>query len=165
MYVISIHPIIATLQGSKLMKKTDAAILRQSIAKLHDLFRETAVNLPGMPNIDISVRENRILSLICMMTEEKPEGIALKELAAAMKLAPATVSELVDNLVNKDLLVRVQNPNDRRSIQITLSQYGQKLVDDSLRSIDDLCGKLLSGLPPAEQDALLSGLSKVVNSL
>ena len=147
------------------MKKTDAVILRQAIAKLHDLFRETATSLPDMPNIDISVRENRILALICMMTEEKPEGIALKELATAMKLAPATVSELVDNLVNKNLLVRVQNPNDRRAIQITLSQYGRKLVDDSLRSIDDLCGKLLSGLSPVEQKALLDGLSKVADGL
>ena len=147
------------------MKKTDAMILRQSIAKLHDLFRETATNLPGMPNIDISVRENRILALICMLTENKPEGIALKELAAAMKLAPATVSELVDNLVNKDLLVRVQNPNDRRAIQITLSEYGQKLVDDSLKSIDDLCGKLLSGLSPAERSALLAGISKTAAAL
>ena len=145
------------------MKKTDAAILRQSIAKIHDLFRETATGLPGMPNIDISVRENRILSLICMMTEGKPEGIALKELAAAMKLAPATVSELVDDLVNKDLLVRVQNPNDRRAIQISLSKYGRKLVDDSLRSIDDLCEKLLSGLSPAEQSALIGGLSKIAD--
>ena len=145
------------------MKKTDAAILRQSIAKIHDLFRETATGLPGMPNIDISVRENRILSLICMMTEEKPEGIALKELAEAMKLAPATVSELVDDLVNKDLLVRVQNPNDRRAIQISLSKYGRKLVDDSLRSIDDLCEKLLSGLSPAEQSALIGGLSKIAD--
>ena len=145
------------------MKKTDAEILRQSVAKLHDLFRETATNLPDMPNIDISIRENRILALICMMTEDKPDGIALKELAAAMKLAPATVSELVDNLVNKDLLVRVQNPNDRRAIQITLSKYGQKLVDDSLRSIDDLCEKLLSDLSPAEQKALLGGLSKVAD--
>ena len=145
------------------MKKTDAAILRQSIAKIHDLFRETATGLPGMPNIDISVRENRILSLICMITEEKPEGIALKELAAAMKLAPATVSELVDDLVNKDLLVRVQNPNDRRAIQISLSKYGRTLVDDSLRSIDDLCEKLLSGLSPAEQSALIGGLSKIAD--
>ena len=65
--------------------------------------------------------KNRILSLICMMTEDKPEGIALKELAAAMKLAPATVSELVDHLVNKDLLIRVQNPHDRRALRIPLS--------------------------------------------
>ena len=53
------------------MKKSDAMILRQSVSKLHDLFRETATNLPGMPDIDISVRENHILSLICRLTEEK----------------------------------------------------------------------------------------------
>ncbi len=147
------------------MKKSDATILRQSVSKLHDLFRETATNLPGMPDIDISVRENHILSLICRLTEEKKEGIALKELAAAMKLAPATVSELVEDLVNKNLLVRVQNPNDRRAIQITLSKYGQKLVDESLRSIDELCGKLLSDLSASEQKAFLDSMARLANNL
>ncbi len=147
------------------MNQSNATILRKSVAKLHDFFRETATSLPGMPDIDISVRENRILSLICMMTEEKPEGLALKELAAAMKLAPATVSELVENLVKKNLLVRVQNPNDRRAIQITLSKYGQKLVDESLRSIDELCSKLLDDLPASEQKVFLEAMVKLTNGL
>ena len=82
-----------------------------------------------------------------------------------MKLAPATVSELVEDLVNKNLLVRVQNPNDRRAIQITLSKYGQKLVDESLRSIDELCGKLLSDLSASEQKAFLDSMAKLANNL
>lgn len=147
------------------MKENDAATVRKFVTKLHNLFRETAASLPGMPDIEITVRENRVLSLICMLTEDKPSGVTLKELAAAMKLAPATVSELVERLVQKDLLVRIQNPEDRRAVQITPTKHTQKLIDDSLRSIDELCGKLLADLSPAEQKAMISGLSKMSNSI
>ena len=147
------------------MKENDAATVRKFVTKLHNLFRETAASLPGMPNIEITVRENRVLALICMLTEDKPSGVTLKELAAAMKLAPATVSELVERLVQKDLLIRVQNPDDRRAIQITPTKHTQKLIDDSLKSIDDLCGNLLANLSPAEKKAMLTGLSKMADSL
>lgn len=147
------------------MKETDAAIVRKFVAKLHDLFRETATSLPGMPDIEITVRENRVLSLICMLTEEKPSGVTLKALAAAMKLAPATVSELVERLVQKNLLIRVQNPDDRRAVQITPTEHTRKLMDESLRSIDELCGKLLADLSSAEQKALLGGLAKISDKI
>lgn len=147
------------------MKKTDAATLREFVSKVHEVFRETAANLPDMPNIDVTVRENRVLSLVCILTEENPEGITLKQLAAVMKLAPATVSELVERLVQKDLLVRVQNPNDRRAVQITPTANTRKLMDESLRSIDVVCGKLLANLSPAEQKAMLSGLSRMADSI
>ena len=147
------------------MKENDAATVRKFVTKLHNLFRETAASLPGMPDIEITVRENRVLSLICMLTEDKPSGVTLKELAAAMKLAPATVSELVERLVQKDLLVRIQNPEDRRAVQITPTKHTQKLIDDSLRSIDELCGKLLANLSPAEKKAMLTGLSRMADSL
>ena len=147
------------------MKENDAATVRKFVTKLHNLFRETAASLPGMPDIEITVRENRVLSLICMLTEDKPSGVTLKELAAAMKLAPATVSELVERLVQKDLLVRIQNPEDRRAVQITPTKHTQKLIDDSLKSIDDLCGNLLADLSSAEKKAMLTGLSRMADSL
>jgi len=147
------------------MKNSDAATLREFVFKVHDVFRETAANLPGMPNIDITVREHRVLSLVCMLIEEHREGITLKQLAAVMKLAPATVSELVERLVQKDLLVRVQNPNDRRAVQITPTANTRKLMDESLRSIDAVCGKLLEGLSPAEQESVLTGLSRIADSI
>lgn len=147
------------------MKKPDTVILREFVFNVHEVFRETAAGLPGMPNIDVTVRENRVLSLVCMLIEENPEGITLKRLAAAMKLAPATVSELVERLVQKELLVRVQNPKDRRAVHITPTEHTRKLMDESLRSIDAVCGKLLAELSPAEQEAMLLGLSRMADSI
>ena len=147
------------------MKKSDPAIFREAIFKIHDAFRDSTAKLKDVPSVDITVRENQTLTLVCNLTEEKPEGITLKQLAAAMKLAPATVSELIESLVNKGLLQRIQNPEDRRAVQITLTGKGQKLHDEFLKSVDDLCEKLLAKLFPSESSALLEGLKSISKQL
>ena len=147
------------------MASSDSAILRKTVSRLYDAFRESAENIGNIPSTDISIRQHQTMSLVCRLTEEKPHGITLKELAEAMKLAPATVSELVESLVKKDFLQRVQNPEDRRAVQITLTDHGQTLLDECIRCVDNLCEKLLAGLSPAERTAMLGALSRITNML
>ena len=147
------------------MASPDPAILRKTVSRLYDAFRESAENIGNISSTDISIRQHQTMSLVCRLTEEKPHGITLKELAEAMKLAPATVSELVESLVKKDFLQRVQNPEDRRAVQITLTNHGQTLLDECIRCVDNLCEKLLAGLSPAERTAMLGALSKITNTL
>ena len=149
------------------MATSDPAILRKAVSRLYDAFRESVEKTVGVPaaDKDISVRQHQTMSLVCRLTEEKPNGVTLKELAEAMKLAPATVSELVESLVRKNFLQRIQNPEDRRAVQITLTDYGQTLLDECTQRVDALCADLLNGLTAAERDALLKNLSKVTSNL
>ena len=147
------------------MANSDPAILRKAVSRLYDAYREAADTIGNVSPIDISIRQHQTMSLVCRLTEEKPNGVTLKELAEAMKLAPATVSELVESLVKKNFLQRVQNPEDRRAVQITLTDHGQTLLDKSIKCIDGLCEKLLAGLPANERAAMLSALSKITEKL
>ena len=114
------------------MANSDPAVLRKTVSRLYDAFREAAETIGSISSIDVSIRQHQTMSLVCRLTEEKPNGVTLKELAEAMKLAPATVSELVESLVKKNFLQRVQNPEDRRAVQITLTDHGQTSVFSSL---------------------------------
>jgi len=147
------------------MAASDPAILRKTVSRLYDAFREAVDSIGHIARIDVSVRQHQTMSLVCRLTEDKPNGVTLKELAEAMKLAPATVSELVESLVRKNFLQRVQNPEDRRAVQITLTEYGQTLLDECTQRVDALCADLLAGLSAAERDALLKSLSKVTSNL
>ncbi len=147
------------------MNKSDAAILRNAVFRLRDAFRNAAEDAQDVMKFDITVRENQTMEMVYRLTAEKPEGITLKELAFAMKLSPATLSELVDKLVKKGLLQRINNPNDRRAVMITLSDLGQSLLNHFMKAVDDLCGTILADLSPAEQKALLDGLVKVTGKL
>ena len=147
------------------MANSDPAVLRKTVTRLYDAFREAVDSIGHFARIDVSVRQHQTMALVCRLTEDKPNGVTLKELAESMKLAPATVSELVESLVRKNFLQRIQNPDDRRAVQITLTEYGQTLLDQCTERVDSLCAELLSGLTSAEQDSLLKNLSKVTAKL
>ena len=147
------------------MANSDPAILRKAVSRLYDAFREAAETIGSISSIDVSIRQHQTMSLVCRLTEEKPNGVTLKELAEAMKLAPATVSELVESLVKKNFLQRVQNPEDRRAVQITLTDHGQTMLDQCIKCVDSLCEKLLADLSATERNAMLAALTKITNKL
>ena len=147
------------------MANSDPAVLRKAVARLYDAFREAAETVGNISSIDVSIRQHQTMSLVCRLTEEKPNGITLKELAEAMKLAPATVSELVESLVKKNFLQRVQNPEDRRAVQITLTDHGQTLLDQCIKCVDALCERLLADLSASERNAMLGALTKLIGKI
>ena len=147
------------------MASSDPAALRKAVSRLNEAFRESTLSIGNISSIDVSIRQHQTMALVCRLTEDKPNGVTLKELAEAMKLAPATVSELVESLVKKNFLQRVQNPEDRRAVQITLTDHGQMLLDECLKAVDSLCEKLLAGLPPSERTAMLNSLTKITSKL
>ena len=147
------------------MANSDPAILRKAVSRLYNAFRESVDTIGNLSSIDVSIRQHQTMDLVCRLTEEKPNGVTLKELAEAMKLAPATVSELVESLVKKNFLQRVQNPEDRRAVQITLTDHGQTLLDQCIKCVNSLCEKLLSELSVSERTAMLSALEKITGKL
>ena len=147
------------------MANSEPAALRKAVSRLNEAFRESTLSIGNISSIDVSIRQHQTMALVCRLTEDKPSGVTLKELAEAMKLAPATVSELVESLVKKNFLQRVQNPEDRRAVQITLTDHGQMLLDECLKAVDSLCEKLLAGLPPSERTAMLNSLTKITSKL
>ena len=147
------------------MANSDPAILRKAVSRLYSAFRESVDNIGNMSSVDVSIRQHQTMDLVCRLTEEKPNGVTLKELAESMKLAPATVSELVESLVKKDFLQRVQNPDDRRAVQITLTDHGQTMLDQCIQCVDSLCEKLLAGLSASERTAMLNALAKITSDL
>ena len=50
------------------------------------------------------------------------------ELAALEQVRPPTMSRIVDGLVQKKLVERVSSSSDRRSVQITATLAGRKLL-------------------------------------
>ncbi len=60
------------------------------------------------------------------------EEITLQELAKQLRLDKSTVSRLVTQLVEHDLVLRTVNPENRREIHITLSERGRAVLDELL---------------------------------
>ena len=78
------------------------------------------------------------------------------ELAALEQVQPPTMSRIVDGLVQRKLVERVSSANDRRSVQITATPAGRKLLlagrDRRVRAL----AKRFEALTKKEVETLLS---------
>jgi DNA-binding MarR family transcriptional regulator len=81
-----------------------------------------------------------------LMHLHRHEQCGISDLSGHMDVTAAATSQLVDKLVQAGLLVRVEDPNDRRAKQISLSPAGEAIVEKAIaersRWVDDLIATL-----------------------
>lgn len=99
------------------------------------------------------------------MTLRTPEGIPLKELAEVLGMALPSASVFVEGMVRKGLFVRTQNPNDRRSICITLSEKGKMNFKMLCSYMDEETRKLMDSVPPEERAIFVKIVDQFYNQL
>ena len=56
----------------------------------------------------------------------------MSDLSEGFGISPAAASQLVDKLVQADLLLRTENPNDRRAKQVALTARGKQLIEQGI---------------------------------
>ena len=114
---------------------------------------------------DLSLRHLHVMRIVATLLEDCPEGITLKTLAEELKLTPGTVSCLVDTLVNRNALLRVQSKVDRREVKISLTPSSRELIEKISARIDVIAEDLLSCLTPEERKPLIGGLNKMMKRI
>jgi DNA-binding MarR family transcriptional regulator len=91
--------------------------------------------------------------------------ITLIELAEILKLDNSTMSRTVNNLVNKDLVMRETNREDRRYITISLTQKGQKVFKSIEEDMDAYYEKLFKDIPENKRVQLIESLQNLIDAL
>ena len=74
-------------------------------------------------NFRISIEQFQILRLI------RSGRCSVSELAMAKNISRPAISQAVDALANKGLLTRIQDAQDRRHMQLALTESGNTLLD------------------------------------
>lgn len=86
------------------------------------------------------------------------------ELAKALALSPATVSEALNALEAKGLVRRRQAADDRRSFHVELTDAGRRAAQATV-GWSDFLAAAVDTLPPADQVALLRVLVRLIRHL
>jgi len=101
-----------------------------------------------------------------VLTEvKKDQPLAMQPLADRLHLAVSTVTRVVDKLVNKGLLIRSADEEDRRVVLLTLTEEGQKTVDQLIRDYDAFFNHLISRIPAEDLPGFLNGLRVIVQEV
>lgn len=92
--------------------------------------------------------------------------ISIKQLSQNLKMTQSTVSDIVERLTAKGLLVKTPNPKDKRSVEISLSNELIEGINESISEIaNKSLGDVLSLLTPAEQEIVEQGMRLLVSAV
>ena len=93
--------------------------------------------------------------LYCLWTGDKTTP---KEIAAELKLENSTISGILDRMEKKDLLKRQVSTEDRRYIEVVLTEKGAALEKPVLDTIDTANIDILADISDEEQQILKKNL-------
>ncbi|HVW88022.1 MAG TPA: MarR family winged helix-turn-helix transcriptional regulator [Gaiellaceae bacterium] len=89
-------------------------------------------------------------------------GISVADAASELRVAPNTVSTLVRQLVEADVLVRRVDPHDRRVGRLDLKPGVRRKVEAWRRHRTEMVGRAVASLTPTERRRLEQALPVLV---
>jgi DNA-binding MarR family transcriptional regulator len=108
-----------------------------------------------------------IPQLMCLdyLGEKKELKSTQGEIAKYLNLNSSTMSGIIDRLELKGFVARLPNPNDRRTVYISLTSKGLKLLDASPQLLHHQLSKKLQKLPQDKVEDINEALNILVSSL
>ncbi len=89
---------------------------------------------------------------------EAGEAVTLRELADRCACVRSNITQLVDRLEADKLVIRADDPHDRRSVRAVLTAEGRERYREALRVVGDVERELFSRLTGKRGSELLDAL-------
>lgn len=142
------HPASEVLAGlfGQMMGLIHGRFANESLALIH----ETGMTLPQLVALHI-------------LHHRGPGSMGF--LSTALSLSASTTSHLVDKLVEKGMVMRTEDPEDRRQKRIELSPYGFSLIDRLNAARTEEFNLAFASLDPQLQQTLVGVFEQVVGEL
>jgi len=90
----------------------------------------------------------------------KENATSPKQIAELLMLENSTVSGVLERMEKKMLIVRNISKEDRRYIQVELTELGKRLEDDVIKEVEAFNREVLSTISKQEEDTLKDLLKK-----
>ena len=89
---------------------------------------------------------------------ESQPGLSLQRLAEQLAVNASTAMRMVNRLVSAGLVVRRDNPDDRREIQLSLTDAGREVVDTVTGRRRAEIDRIVRAMPAARRTELVKAL-------
>jgi DNA-binding MarR family transcriptional regulator len=154
------------------LRQTDSAAadefqtagLSESIARLRRAMRKAART--AEPAKTLTVAQLELLSCLAEHPGSRPG-----ELARMLRLAPNTVTTLINAMMPRDLITRTTEDNDRRAVAMRLTESGERAVRDWQATNVAILNSAVAALSSAQRRALgravpaLEALARAIDDL
>jgi DNA-binding MarR family transcriptional regulator len=149
MPLIQMYP--AAVSAAEAIDSSHRADLTDAVLGLQRAIRRATRS--SLPNAPLPPSEAELLVFV-----SRHPGASVSEAAAALQLAPNTVSTLVGKLALTGLLDRRDDPRDRRATKLVLRSLGRARVRQWRQHRDRIVLRALAALDHEDRDALHAAL-------
>jgi DNA-binding MarR family transcriptional regulator len=149
------------LQPRTISKEALSPLDRQSgqlVSYLHELFQRMMLQRRCEEEPAPEVSREEIRAMIILHSAGK---IIMSSLAEALGVPLSTATHTVDRLVAKGLAVRNRSDEDRRVVQVEMSEHGKKLQDAFRVKRGEMARSWLAPLSPGEREIFLELMDKI----
>jgi DNA-binding MarR family transcriptional regulator len=84
---------------------------------------------------------------------------SVSDIGDELDITNPAASQLLERLVQQGLVVRSEDPNDRRQRQIALSEQGEVVLQESLQARQKWLEDLVKRMSPDEQEQVIEALN------
>jgi DNA-binding MarR family transcriptional regulator len=111
------------------------------------------------PGLDVCKKQE--MTMIEFLGKKRGPMI-MSELSDSARLCLSTATGLIDGLVSKGLVMRSRSDEDRRVVQVQLTEEGQNVYEQVLKARLNMVRGMLGALDPAEQEIFVTLFRKIV---
>jgi DNA-binding MarR family transcriptional regulator len=134
----------------------------QDILKLQDeLVRHRRV-WNAEPWLELNMSTPQFKALLLISEEEK--GVRMRELARKLGGSFSNATVLVDRLVDRGLVERLADHQDRRVVLVRATEEGRQLIEQLVTCWRSLSASLLEALEPEDLSAVHEALSVLLKA-
>lgn len=88
--------------------------------------------------------------------------ITQKVFAEKMNIRPSSSSEILAKMESERLIIRTPHNDDKRNINVTLTEYGKDLAEEMIRKQTEAAKQTMLSLSPEELTTLEELLNKII---
>lgn len=116
-----------------------------------------AVSVQSMQDLDPALTPIQVRTLVILAGRD---SMRPTELAEELGVHASNATRACDKLVAAELVVRRENPENRRSLNLSLTPAGRKLISSISRRRARTIGRILAQLPPDRQRVVASAMAE-----
>ena len=120
---------------------------------MHNLFRYTKSMGFTMPQVNTLFRLHH------------HDQCSVSDLAEFLGVSDAAVSQMVDKLVDQGLILRIEDPQDRRGKLLSLSPEGEDIVQESIKARHAWVADLAKLFEPEQQTQAQPPLQLLIDQI
>jgi len=99
-------------------------------------------------------------NILRILRGQYPNGLCLQDVKCRMLDKNSDVSRLVDRLVQNDLVSRIENPENRRKVDVRISQKGLDILSEIEPALKSL-NSLFTGISESQLEELNTILDRI----